>query len=164
MLTQIMNHINNHFINSYEGIELTFDGSTISGDFANTYIAGQYIYVKDTVINDGAYLISSVATGILTVSEAVTAEVASCTLWGCRPDKGFLDLVADITSWKTDNSGSQNIQSESIGNYKIAYSGGQGASGASNTWKSVFKLDLNGYRKMKPPTDFIGYLTYYRRC
>ena len=157
MITEVMNHLNNHFIHSYESISLVISKHTISGEFGKTYIAGQYIYILGSILNDGAYKITEVDGDTITLDATLQAETSSCTLWGCRIPTDFISIVADITAFHTANSGNENVAAEKVGNHSVTY-----VSGADNTWQSVFRKRLNRYRKMHGVTDFEQFLRYGR--
>ena len=166
MVTEMMEYCNNHFLISVENIEITFVDTTgvytIEGDFAETYLAGQYIYISGSILNDGAYKISIVATGVLTVVELVLAEVSGDTdLFGCKVPKAFITLSSEIDTWNTDNAAKAGTAAEKIDDYQINFFATVSSGGG---WIKAFESRLIQYKAAFD--DVEKYLSRFRygRC
>jgi len=148
MIDRIMNECNNHFANSIEyATAIVSDG--ITGTFAETYIAGQYVYLVGSRVNDGVYLVASATASKITISGAtLTAEATSDlkAVIGCATPKAFLDLVTEISTWQTSNANKDGITSESISRYSVSYKNGGG-------WSEVFRSKLDAWRCIYDPAD-----------
>ena len=156
MIADIMQECNNYFPHTNEyGVytiaPTTASTSTISGTFADTYLVGQYIYIRGSVLNDGVYQISVVGSASLTVSGVLQAETTTDGIWifGLKPPSNFLTLVSDITTWQATNSGKDGIASESIGRYSVSFKNGGG-------WQDIFRSRLNMFRSMYDATATSG--------
>ena len=143
MITEVLDYLKNHFIYidtngniNFENIELVFEatGKTITADFQNTYLVGQYINITDSILNDGVYKISVVATGVLTVEEDLINETATPFIFALAIPKALITLISEINTWVTRNRGKSGISSEKIDDYSISY----GSSMQSGGWKSAF--------------------------
>jgi hypothetical protein len=152
LISQILSDINNHFPRTAEYGNYTFTpasaNTTISGTFSDHYAVGQYIYIKNSILNDGVYHISGVSAS-LTVDSVLQAETTTDGIWvyGLAIPSDVLSLVADIETWVTNNAGTEGVNSESIGRYSVSYKNGGG-------WQPAFRSRLNGYRCIKDSTDF----------
>lgn len=141
----VMTEINNHFAISAESgtFEIVTDG--IVGTFTDTYLVGQYVWLQGTFLNDGVYKISEITTSKITfVDTDLLAENTGDTiyLFGLSPGKTFLTLVSDISSY--DSTLTKGVKSESQGNRSVTY----GTQDGDGSWQSVYKSQLNAYRRM----------------
>ncbi len=146
MLYEVMNNINNHFVNSKEKNKLIIvsDGIESESNFKEVYLPGQYILIKNSVLNDGVYKVLSFNSNKITVKEALQAEnIESICIFGLAVPKTFITLVENIESWQNKNSCNVGISSEKIDDYQINYS-----NNGSKGYLSAFKNQLNTYRKM----------------
>lgn len=147
MIDRIMDEINNHFAKTVEfGTAIVSDG--ITGVFAESYIAGQYVYLKGSRVNDGVYKVLSATTGKITLDATLTAENTGDVLYviGCAVPKAFTDLVTEITAWNTANTGKDGVTSETVSRYSVSYANGGG-------WSEVFRTKLNAYRCIYDSAD-----------
>ncbi len=159
MITQVMDFCQNHFLKSAEDLKLTFAAVdsvyTISGEFNETYLVGQYVYIKGSILNDGAYKITAVSENQLTVENEVLAEVAdSAYIFGCAVPRSFISLVDDITTWVASNGNQEGVASEGIDDYSVAYSPEAQKSG----WQGAFQGRLAEFRAIF--NDIDRYLRY----
>jgi len=142
---EIMKAINNFFTYKieYSTFEIVADG--IVGTFDNTYLAGMYIVLNGTYLNDGVYKIASVTSSKITVEETLTAENTNENFYlaNCKIPQSFIDLSTEIATWKTNNTGIEGVASESIDDYSISYDTQNGTG-----WISAFYDRLTPYRKM----------------
>lgn len=145
MISRVMNFCNNHFPRTCErsnSFAIAPDG--ITGNFTKTYIVGQYIWIKETIANDGVYKIKDVSTTKLTLDAVLATENTGdfITLYGLAVPRNFLDIVNDINDWASENAGKEGIQSEKIDDYSVTYSGSGGI------WESAFVSRLRPYRQV----------------
>ncbi len=143
MLYEIMNSINNFFIRSNETgtFEIVDDG--IIGDFYNNYIVGQYICIKNSVLNDGVYKVLEINGNKLKLDAELITETSYICLLALAIPKSFLVLVSEIQAWQEKNGCNVGVESERIDDYSISFDTTNGGS-----WKGVFRGQLNSYRKM----------------
>jgi hypothetical protein len=141
MIAEVMRECHRYFPRTYENISLTFDatGKTITGDFGETYLVGQYICIQYSILNDGVYTVTAFdsETGVITVSETLRNETTTVNIFGLAPPRDFLDLVTEIDNF----TGQDGVKSESIDDYSVSYEG-------DGSWKSVFRKRLDTYRTM----------------
>jgi hypothetical protein len=150
MIGQIMREINQYWAKTYENISLAFNssGKTITGVFGETYLAGQYILIQHSVLNDGVFTLVSVEdeldeddepTGntVITVSETVRTETNTVNIFGLAPPRDFIDLVTEIIAFTSKDG----VTSESIDDYSVSFEG-------DGSWKTAFRKRLNNYRRM----------------
>lgn len=144
-----MQEINNFFVKSYEGATFSISTDGITGSFSQTYIVGQYISIDGTLVNDGVYKITQVASGKLTLDATLIAESSvSCIVFGLGVPATFATLVAAITSYASGTS--QGLAGESQGSRSVSYKDG-------SSWQKVYRDDLNAYRRMYSDKE-----TYFR--
>lgn len=142
MISQIMDYCKNHFARSieYGKFEIVSDG--IQGSFHQKYVAGQYLWVKASLANNGVYKVTDVESTKLTLDATLNPEnVETICIFGCSPPSGFLALVTDIENFVQNNGTKDGISSEKIDDYSIAFSSGGG-------WADAFKTRLGQYRRM----------------
>lgn len=142
MIYDVMNEINNHFICGVDGgvYEITTD--SIKGTFNDTYLAGMYIMINNSYLNDGVYKITEVASGKVTVDATLNAENTgkNMTVYALNPPSSFIDLVTDIEGYTEQGIG---IASESIDDYSISYGNNGGGE-----WENTYRSKLNRYRNI----------------
>ena len=144
-ISEVMREINRWFPRTYENVVVAIaaTGKTITGDFAETYLAGQYICLQHSVLNDGVYTIVSV-TGvagayILTVSETLRTETNRVNVFALQPPRDFIDLVTEIDAYTSKDG----VASEKIDDYSVSFKNDGG-------WKAAFRERLNTYRRLYP--------------
>lgn len=139
-MIEIMDSINNHFIRDTERGIYQFTENSIKGNFTKTYLAGMYVIVKSSFLNDGIYEIESVGNDEVVVKELLKEESTeeTTTLYTSTPSIAFTELVGEIKGFDESKIG---IASESIDDYSVSYSEGQ-------SWQEVYKAKLNQYRKI----------------
>lgn len=158
MIAEIMKSINNHFARSIESKDYEIVADGIVGSFTESYVAGQYVWITGSLINDGVYKLTAVASNKLTTEEALMPENTSNTLicvYGLAVPRDFLQLVTDIETWAAKNVGKEGVASESIDSYSISFAdGGKGAS-----WINAFSSRLSRYRRMYDDDKRLKYST-----
>lgn len=145
----VMTQCNNHFAISAETNVFAVVSDGIEGTFTDTYLTGQYVWIKDSMLNDGVYKIASVASDKLTfVDTDLIAENTDriICLYGLAPDKTFISLVAEISAY--DDTVTKGIKSESQGNRSVTYGAGSGTGSTSNDWQTVYSSNINAYKRM----------------
>ena len=139
MLEQVLMNIRNWFI---------VDGGVHPGTFtieeggiALPFLAnGQYFRIKGSIFNDGLYQYP--ATNLVD-------EEFSGAIWALAIPPAVIDLADEIQKWQDKNREvvASPYKSESFGGY--SYSKATDAeTGGTITWQSVFKKQLNIWRKI----------------
>ena len=146
MLYEICEHLHNFFdTRDGEFIDRTADTFTISNGvispLSSSLIAGQYIRIVGSLLNDGIYLLPSNLTIASLVNETFTGAV-----FGLAIPKDLVTLDSEITAYVAANPASGYV-SESFGGWSGTKA--TGANGAPLSWKSVFAARLNRWRKLK---------------
>ena len=140
-LFDIMSEINNFFDISQENgdYEIVTDG--IEGDFTGTYVANQYVRIRNSVLNDGVYKVTGVTSSKLTLDATLTAEDTgrSIALYGLAVPPDFITLSNTIISSGKESS----VKSETVSRYSVDYGDG------GSHWTKTYKNSLNKYRKLK---------------
>jgi len=137
MIDQILKEINNYFVRSVEYSTITIAGTLITG-FSETYIAGQYINIEGSVLNDGTYKILSNTSGVITLTTSLSSETTSMYIYGLQIPKSIIDLSTEISTYA--QAITPGVASESQGGRSVSYIEG------SSSWQSAYKKTLNAYR------------------
>jgi len=153
MLNEVLKQINNYFLgDTVHEVDVTFTTTdTLEGNFTDTFQAGQYIYVYNSLLNDGVYKILTITDTTITIDATTdilidTESVSSVGLIQCVIPKTLLAIIADISLYSTNIQ--DGISSESQGGRSVSYNGGaQGGSGSS--WTSAFSNRLGPYKKVR---------------
>lgn len=140
-----MKAINNFFVYDSEEKAFAIVTDGITGTFGNTYLVGQWIVIKDSVLNDGIYKITAVESNKLTLDATLLAEDTGelITVGASRVPADFINFASEITSWQTKNSGVEGISSEKIDDYAVSFDTSNGTG-----WKQAFSSRLQTYSKM----------------
>ena len=146
MLNEICEHLNNFFdTRDGEYIDCTADTFTISNGvispLSSSLIAGQYIRIVGSLLNDGIYLLPSNFTISTLVNETFTGAV-----FGLAIPRDLVTLDSEITAYVAANPASGYV-SESFGGWSGTKA--TGSNGAPLSWKSVYAARLNRWRKLK---------------
>ena len=144
MLYDVLNYLNNWFVMTSEYSTtwaIVADG--VTGTFSEEYLAGQYISIDGTKLNDGVYKITEVATNKLTLDATMTAETPTdlsvFSIWGLGIPPRLLSIVSEI---ETYTSGAQTgLKSESQGQRSVTYATG-------SDWTQVYKAKLMPWKRM----------------
>ena len=154
MIKQVMDSINNHFVNDWEhnSYEIVSDG--IIGTFSCTYLVGMYILIEHSYLNDGVYEITGVTSSKITVDATLKAENTndSMTLYALTPSADFISIVTEITNFDEKGLG---VNSESIDDYSVTYED-------DGSWQSVYKNKLNQYRRVYTDLVTNNYYKYVK--
>jgi len=154
VIKQVMDSVNNHFVNDWEhnSYEIVSDG--ISGTFSCTYLVGMYILIEHSYRNDGVYEITGVTSSKITVDATLKAENTndSMTLYALTPPADFISIVSEITNFDEKGLG---VNSESIDDYSVTYED-------DGSWQSVYKNKLNQYRRVYTDLVTNNYYKYVK--
>ena len=145
MISEIMNSINNYFINrtQIEKGDFVIEDGIIN--VKGRYVTGQYIRIVGSILNDGVYLLSD---ELITLTGAKN-EVFRGIVCGLVVPQGFVKLAEDIEKFeKSTDVKKRALSSVSIGSY--SESRATGKDGAPLAWQDVFRKELNKYRRMFP--------------
>ena len=146
MLNEICEHLNNFFdardgeyINRSAGTFVISNG--VISPLSSSLIAGQYIRIVGSLLNDGIYLLPD----DFTIAE-LQDETFTGAVFGLAIPRDLVTLDSEITAYVTANPASGYV-SESFG----GWSGTKAteSNGAPLSWKSVFAARLNRWRKLK---------------
>ncbi|MHA1302990.1 MAG: hypothetical protein ACTSPI_04735 [Candidatus Heimdallarchaeaceae archaeon] len=118
--------------------------NTLTGDFADTYLAGEYIRIQGSRLNDGIYLIDTINDTTITIDATIDQIIRTEPEIGIVLIKAHIpqDLITLISEIKTYNStGIIPIAGESQGNRSVTYA-------KDSSWKSVYNGQLSIYKKL----------------
>jgi len=149
MLNAVLREINNYFkdcdsLSFTKDVVFTAD-DTLTGDFTDTFFAGEYILIEGTRLNNSVYLIASVNDTTITIDTTVdrlikTEPSVSATITKCSIPDDLIDTVAKMKAYNANVT--TGISSESQGNRSVSY-------GNYNGWVSAFNSLLSTYRKLR---------------
>lgn len=155
MLNSVLKELNNYFTKRTSGVlnysfsvDSTFTApATIAGDFTDTFIAGEYIIIQGTRINDGVYLITSINDSSITIDTDVDISIktepeVTSTLTKAYIPPELIELIAEIKDYNDNNE--DGLASEKQGNRSVSY----GAVKRSG-WKNAFGSRLSPYKKVR---------------
>lgn len=142
MLETVLIHLKNWFVvprGVHEGT-YTIENSTLELPFLQD---GQYYRICGSVFNDGLHKYGDIA-------DALQNETFTGTVWALAIPKAVVDMAAKIEEWQTKNGDAvaSPYQSESFGGYSYTKATDT-TTGAAATWETVFRTQLNPYRKLK---------------
>lgn len=138
-LESICKEINNYFELDHECGAYNIGSNTIE-TLIKTYVPGQYIRIKNSILNDGIYKITNVNNGVITVEEDLMPENTGriIIIYPLAIPKDFIELATEII----ENGKEDSVQSESVSRYSVSY--GEGGS----SWTKVYAGALNKWRKL----------------
>ena len=146
----IFEYLHNYFLNYdyyHEGIDLTFTATDqIGGDLSSTdFVAGMFILISGTKMNDGAYLIESVSDSAITIdadySTVLTEAEIEANIYFMDVPKSLRGIIADMLTYDSSNS-DENVKTEKQGNRTLEYWD------RSSTLKA-FSSKLDPFRRMR---------------
>ena len=164
MLTEICEHLHNYFDKSdyprtgigndtvyLNGVVLSEyrdrneDDFTIStggviSPMPSTLVAGQYIRIVGSKLNDGVWLLSGTLANTSLVNETFRGVV-----YGLSIPRELVALDTEITAWVAANPATL-FSSESFGGWSGTRATGK--SGAPLSWERVYAARLNRWRKI----------------
>lgn len=108
------------------------------------YIAGQYIRIIGSFLNDGVFKVKSVIGNEIEL-ENMNDEEFEGYICSLAIPNSFIELNQKIKEYKSKEK-NNGIVSESFGNY--SYSKATNSSGNPITWQDVFTNELRQYKQM----------------
>jgi hypothetical protein len=141
VLETVLTHIKNWFVvpnGVHEGIYAIENGS-LPLPFLQD---GQYYRICGSVFNDGLHKYGDTA-------DKLQDEKFTGTVWALAIPKAVVDIAAKIDEWQTKNGEAVTspYTSESFGGYSYTKAT-DSTTGAMATWETVFRSQLNPYRKL----------------
>lgn len=146
MLLEICENLRNFFDTSDGSYtDRTEDDFTIStggviSPLPSTLVAGQYIRIVGSKLNDGIYLLSSTL-----VNTTLLNETFHGAIYGLAIPRELVTLATEITAWVAANPATL-FTSESFGGWSGTRATGNG--GAPMSWERVYAARLNRWRKI----------------
>ena len=142
MLEAVLTHLKNWFVvpcGVHEGM-YTIENSTLELPFLQN---GQYYRICGSVFNDGLHKYGD-------ESDKLRNEAFTGTVWALAIPKAVVELSEEISEWQTKNGETvaSPFTSESFGGYSYTKAT-DSATGAVATWETVFRAQLNPYRKAR---------------
>ena len=140
MLETVLIHLKNWFVvprGVHEGV-YTIENSALELPFLQD---GQYYRICGSVFNDGLHKY-----GV----DDLHDETFTGTVWALAIPKAVVELSAKIEEWQAKNGEAvaSPFSSESFGGYSYTKAT-DSATGAPATWETVFRSQLNPYRKLR---------------
>lgn len=141
MLEAVLTHLKNWFVvprGVHAGI-YTIENGSMEVPFLQN---GQYYRICGSVFNDGLHKYGD--------ADKLHDETFNGTVWALAIPKSIVDLSAKIEEWQTKNGDAvaSPYSSESFGGYSYTKAT-DSATGATATWETVFRSQLNPYRKQR---------------
>lgn len=138
MLETVLIHLKNWFVvprGVHEGV-YTIKNGALELPFLQ---AGQYYRICGSVFNDGLHKYGE---------GELQNETFTGTVWALAIPKAVVELAAKIEEWQNKNGEAvaSPFSSESFGGYSYTKAT-DSATGAPATWETVFRSQLNPYRK-----------------
>ena len=142
MLEDVLTHLKNWFVvpcGVHEGM-YTIENSTLELPFLQD---GQYYRICGSVFNDGLHKYGD-------IEDKLQNETFTGTVWALAIPKTVIDLAVKIEEWQTKNGDAvaSPFSSESFGGYSYTKAT-DSTTGAVATWETVFRAQLNPYRKAR---------------
>ena len=142
MLETVLNHLKNWFVvpcGVHEGV-YTIENSTLELTFLQN---GQYYRICGSVFNDGLHKYGD-------IEDKLQNETFTGTVWALAIPKAVVDLSVKIEEWQTKNGEAvaSPFSSESFGGYSYTKAT-DSDTGKAVTWETVFRSQLNPYRKIR---------------
>ena len=142
MLEVVLTHLKNWFVvpcGVHEGT-YTIKNSTLELPFLQD---GQYYRICGSVFNDGLHKYGD-------FMDILQDETFTGTIWALAIPKAVVELSEKIEAWQTKNGDAvaSPFTSESFGGYSYTKAT-DSVTGAVATWETVFRSQLNPYRKLR---------------
>ena len=140
MLEDVLTHLKNWFVvpcGVHEGT-YTIKNSVLELPFLQN---GQYYRICGSVFNDGLHKYDD-------IEDKLQDETFTGTVWALAIPKAVIDLSEKIEEWQTKNGETvaSPFTSESFGGYSYTKAT-DSVTGAVATWETVFRSQLNPWRK-----------------
>ena len=140
MLESILIHLKNWFcVSVHEGV-YTIENGVLELPFLQN---GQYYRICGSVFNDGLHKYGDAA-------DVLMDECFNGTVWALAIPKMVVNLADEIEKWQEKNGDAvaSPFSSESFGGYSYSRAT-DSQTGAPATWETVFRSQLNPYRKAR---------------
>ena len=139
MLEQVLTYLKNWFVvpcGVHQGI-YTIKNGDIEIPFLQN---NQYYRICGSVFNDGLHRYGE---------DALTDETFTGSVWALAVPKAVVSIAAEIEEWQNKNGDAvaSPFTSESFGGYSYTKAT-DSTTGAQATWHTVFRAQLNPYRKL----------------
>ena len=142
MLETVLIHLKNWFVVP-RGVRYgmyTIKNNTLEVPYLQD---GQYYRICGSVFNDGLHKYGD-------IQDRLTNETFTGTVWALAIPKAVVELSAEIEEWQKKNGDAvaSPYSSESFGGYSYTKAT-DSATGSTATWETVFRSQLNPYRKAR---------------
>lgn len=142
MLEAVLIHLKNWFVvpcGVHEGT-YTIENGSLELPFLQD---GQYYRICGSVFNDGLHKYGY-------TTDELQNETFTGTVWALAIPKTVVELSEKIEEWQTKNGEAvaSPFSSESFGGYSYTKAT-DAATGAQATWETVFRSQLNPWRKLR---------------
>lgn len=142
MLETVLTHLKNWFVvpcGVHEGI-YTIENGVLNLPFLQN---GQYYRICGSVFNDGLHKYGD-------IEDKLQNEIFSGAVWALAIPKAVVELSEKIEEWQSKNGDAvaSPYSSESFGGYSYTKAT-DAVSGATATWETVFRTQLNPYRQIR---------------
>lgn len=140
MLEMVLTHLKNWFVVPH-GVHVgmfTIENNTLELPFLQQ---GQYYRICGSVFNDGLHKYGEAD---------LMDESFGGAVWALAIPKAVIDISANIKEWQDKNGEAvaSPFTSESFGGYSYTKAT-DSTTGAQATWETVFRSQLNPYRKLR---------------
>lgn len=139
----IMQYLKNYFFVFKEYGEYYILDNTIQ--IRGNYKQGQYILIKNSILNDGVYKVIKVKDDILTLEGELNTEVFTGYVCSLSVPKDFIRLCEDINKFNQKQIRTDIVSESFPGGYSYSKAT---VNGELPSWKDVFKTELYMYRKI----------------
>lgn len=152
MIDAICAHLHNYFTEEEDIHRGTWVIENGEIDLSDILLNGQYFRIVGSALNDGVYQYPVTAAG--GEGSPLTDETFDGEIWPMKVPRAVIALAGEIAAWQAQYGAAMAspYTSESvIGVYsysKAAASEGS-AGGSADAWKSVFRGQLNQWRKLR---------------
>ena len=142
MLETVLTHLKNWFVvpcGVHKGI-YTIENGVLNLPFLQN---GQYYRICGSVFNDGLHKYGD-------IEDKLQNEIFSGAVWALAIPKAVVELSEKIEEWQSKNGDAvaSPYSSESFGGYSYTKAT-DSVSGATATWETVFRTQLNPYRQIR---------------
>lgn len=140
MLESVLIHLKNWFTVEIRPGTYTINNYDLELPFLQD---GQYYRICGSVFNDGLHKYGD-------AMDKLQDETFAGTVWALAIPKAVIDLAAKIEEWQNKNGDAvaSPFSSESFGGYSYTKAT-DSTTGAQATWETVFRSQLNPYRKLR---------------
>ena len=143
MLETVLTHLKNWFVvpcGVHEGV-FTIENGNLELPFLQD---GQYYRICGSVFNDGLHKYG------YTSDDLLQKETFRGAVWALAVPKSVVELAEKIEEWQEKNgeAAASPFTSETFGGYSYTKATDSNT-GAMATWETVFRSQLNPYRKLR---------------